>query len=174
VFAESPEVLFVSIHQWPLYPGTGAMSDVGRGPGKGFTVNLPVPPGSGDETFVSHVQHLALPLAREYRPGLVLVSAGYDAHRDDPLADCEVTDEGYAEMAALVHVLGEELGVPVGAALEGGYELGALARSVAGTVGALAAPPGASPAGVPVHPATADARARLAAYWPGLGGAAAA
>jgi acetoin utilization deacetylase AcuC-like enzyme len=149
------------------------MSDVGRGPGEGFTVNVPVPPGSGDETFVSHVEHLALPLAREYRPGLVLVSAGYDAHRDDPLADCEVTDEGYAEMAALVRALGEELGVPVGATLEGGYELGALARSVAGTVEAWAAE-AAPPAGVPVHPATADARSRLAAYWPGLGGAAAA
>jgi acetoin utilization deacetylase AcuC-like enzyme len=176
VFAASPEVLFVSIHQWPLYPGTGAGSDFGRGEGEGCTVNLPVPPGSGDETFVSHVEHLALPLAREWRPGLVLVSAGYDAHADDPLADCRVSDAGYAAMARLVRGVCRELDVPVGAVLEGGYELGALARSVAGTLEELAADaaPGSAGGGVPVHPLTAEARDRAARYWPALGGAAAA
>jgi acetoin utilization deacetylase AcuC-like enzyme len=188
IFAGSDDVLFVSIHQWPLYPGTGAASEVGTGAGEGFTVNLPVPPGSGDEVFVSHVEHLALPLAREWRPGLVLVSAGYDAHRDDPLADCRVTDGGYVAMARLVRAVADELGAPVGVVLEGGYELGALARSVAGTLEALgddgeagaeadgaAAAAAAAPGGrggVPVHPLTVEARERVAAHWPALGDAA--
>jgi acetoin utilization deacetylase AcuC-like enzyme len=137
-------------------------------------VNLPVPPGSGDETFVSHVEHLVLPLAREWRPELVLVSAGYDAHADDPLADCRVSDAGYAAMAGLVRGVGAELGVPVGAVLEGGYELGALARSVAATLEALGADAAPAAGGVPLHPLTAEARERAARYWPALGGAAAA
>src|SRR6202000_3461180 len=93
------DVLFVSIHQSPLYPGTGPASDVGSGGGRGFTVNLPVAPGSGDAVFGSLVDGVAVPLAREYAPQLILISAGYDAHRDDPLGGCEVTEDGFAAMA---------------------------------------------------------------------------
>jgi acetoin utilization deacetylase AcuC-like enzyme len=168
IFHEDPSVLFVSIHQWPLYPGSGDAGDVGRGAGRGFTVNLPVPPGSGDETFVSHVEHLVAPLAREYDPGLILVSAGYDAHRDDPLADCEVTEAGYAAMAASVRRAADALGVPVGAVLEGGYELSALARSVAATLEVLAADAAPPESEVPLHPLTAEALERASEYWPGL------
>src|SRR5436190_528443 len=99
IFHADPQVLFASIHQWPLYPGTGAASDEGSGPGEGYTVNLPVPGGSGDALWCSLVEHVVTPLATAFAPELVLVSAGFDAHADDPLASCEVTDDGYATMA---------------------------------------------------------------------------
>ncbi|MEY2512981.1 MAG: hypothetical protein QOJ89_339, partial [bacterium] len=86
VFAGRDDVLFCSIHQSPLYPGTGPATDVGCGPGAGHTVNLPVPRGSGDAVYVSLVEHVVRPLARAYGPDLLLISAGYDAHADDPLA----------------------------------------------------------------------------------------
>jgi len=171
VFAEDPAVLFCSIHQWPLYPGTGAASDAGRGAGAGTTVNLPVPAGTGDDAYTSLVEHVVAPVALAFAPELVLVSAGYDAHRDDPLAGCRVTERGYEAMTGAVRRLCAELGdVPLGMVLEGGYELGALARSVAATLEVLAAdaPP---PAGeVPVHPVAAEAAARVARDWPAVAG----
>jgi acetoin utilization deacetylase AcuC-like enzyme len=168
IFHEDPGVLFVSIHEWPLYPGTGAADDVGSGAGRGFSFNLPVPPGSGDETFVSHVEHLVVPLARAYRPGLVLVSAGYDAHRDDPLADCAVTEAGYAAMTAAARRMAGEAGAPVGVVLEGGYDLGALARSAAATLSVLATADPSLNGEVALHPLTQEALARAEPYWPGL------
>jgi acetoin utilization deacetylase AcuC-like enzyme len=138
IFYESDEVLFISIHESPLYPGSGRASELGSGAGHGYTVNLPVPPGSGDATFVSLVRDVALPLARSYGPELVLVSAGYDAHHADPIASCEVSDNGFATMSALVRDLAGELAVPVGCVLEGGYNVDALARGVAGTMRTLA------------------------------------
>jgi acetoin utilization deacetylase AcuC-like enzyme len=166
VFFDSDEVLFVSIHQAPLYPGTGPASEVGAGLGRGYTVNLPVPAGSGDAEYLSLVAHVLVPLALAYRPELVLVSAGFDAHHDDPLASCVVTEDGFAAMAAHVRELGRELDVPVGCVLEGGYNLDALARSVAATMAALVAD-GATTE--PDRTPLADeARARLAAQWPSL------
>src|SRR5206468_1023558 len=94
IFHASDQVLFVSIHQSPLYPGTGSAHDVGSGRGKGYTVNLPVPPGSGEPEYRSLVDHVVVPLARAFQPQLLLISAGYDAHREDPLADCSVADAG--------------------------------------------------------------------------------
>jgi acetoin utilization deacetylase AcuC-like enzyme len=171
-FHASDRVLVLSIHQSPLYPGTGPARDVGEGAGQGFTVNLPVPVGSGDTVYRSLVDHVAVPLARAFAPQLVLISAGYDAHREDPLADCDVTDDGFAAMARSMRRVGDELRVPVGAVLEGGYALDALARSVAGTLEALAAAPDgmASLAAdtAPVAPIARDAIARLAHWWPGL------
>ena len=168
IFHATDEVLFASIHESPLYPGTGPASDAGSGAGEGFTVNLPVPGGSGDETFCSLVEHVVVPLARAYEPALVLVSAGYDAHRDDPLAGCAVTDAGFAAMAASVRSLADALDVPLGIVLEGGYELTALARGVAATLEvAGAAEPPPQPA-LEVHPLAAGARDRLAARWPDL------
>ncbi|MFL5819748.1 MAG: histone deacetylase [Solirubrobacteraceae bacterium] len=168
IFWPDDDVLYVSIHQWPLYPGTGGPDEAGDAAGLGYTINLPVPPGSGDETFVSLVEHVVLPLAREYRPQLVLVSAGYDAHRQDPLADCAVSEQGYAAMTAALRRECSALGdVPLGLVLEGGYALGALARSVAATLEALVAtpPPAASPE---VSPLVREAASRAARFWPGL------
>jgi acetoin utilization deacetylase AcuC-like enzyme len=151
VFWATDEVLFVSIHQRPLYPGTGAVEEVGVGAGAGYTVNLPVPPGSGDEAFCSLVEHVAVPLARAYDPELILVSAGFDAHADDPLADGRVSDAGFGVMGASVGAVARSLGVPVGVVLEGGYDLGALARGMVAALDALAG--GAEPpADLPVHP----------------------
>jgi acetoin utilization deacetylase AcuC-like enzyme len=168
IFHEDPRVLFCSVHQSPLYPGTGAAGDVGSGPGRGFTVNVPVAPGSGDEVFCSVVAHVAVPLARAWEPQLVLISAGYDAHREDPLADCQVSDDGYGAMARAMRGVGSELRVPVGAVLEGGYALGALARGVATTMEALAREDEGAPDSVPMDDVALRARERLAEFWPAL------
>jgi acetoin utilization deacetylase AcuC-like enzyme len=173
IFHASDQVLFVSIHQHPLYPGTGPATDVGSGAGRGFTVNLPVRPGSDDRLFCSLVDHVAVPLAAAFRPQLLLLSAGYDAHQDDPLGQCAVTEDGYAEMTRSIRRIGEELNAPVGCVLEGGYALGALARSVAATLAALREPPPpVPPAAVSVRdgsPLVVRARERLAEWWPALG-----
>jgi acetoin utilization deacetylase AcuC-like enzyme len=151
VFFATDEVLFVSIHQSPLYPGTGAAGETGTGPGAGYTVNLPVPPGSGDTAFGSLVEHVAVPLARAYAPGLILVSAGFDAHADDPLAGCEVTDAGYATMGASIRALADGLDVPVGVVLEGGYDLAALSRGLIALLEVLGADGSVSAPDLPVH-----------------------
>ena len=164
IFHGRGDVLFASIHQSPLYPGTGRLDDVGSGRGEGFSLNLPVPPGSGERAFLSLVQHVVAPAAREFRPQILLVSAGYDAHREDPLAQCELEDGSYAALAACVRELGAELAAPVGVVLEGGYALGALARSVAATVEAL----GGDAAAPDVEPDATTARAveHLGRWWP--------
>jgi acetoin utilization deacetylase AcuC-like enzyme len=152
VFYATPEVLFCSIHQWPLYPGTGAAGETGTGEGAGFTRNLPVPAGSGDDVFCSLVEHVVVPSARGYAPELILVSAGYDAHADDLLAGCTVSDEGYATMTASLRALADELEVPLGIVLEGGYDLGALARGVVATLEVLASDAPVAAPRLPVHP----------------------
>jgi acetoin utilization deacetylase AcuC-like enzyme len=169
IFHSDPGVLFVSIHEYPLYPGTGPASDVGSGAGEGYTVNLPVPGGTGDAGFRSLVEHVACALIRDWRPQLVLVSAGFDAHIDDPLATCRVTEAGYAGMTASVRRAADEVGAPVGLVLEGGYDLGALSRSMAALTPVLVAdsPPAAADA-VAVHPLAAQARERLSPWWPAL------
>lgn len=167
IFHASDQVLFVSIHQHPLYPGTGPARDAGSGAGEGFTVNLPVPPGSGDAVYLSLVEHVVAPLAREFAPQLLLVSAGYDAHTEDPLAECDVTEAGFAAMTHAVRRIAEEVDARLGFVLEGGYALGPLARSVAATMSSLVDSPAS---GVPVPEAAAarEARARLARWWPSL------
>ncbi|WP_354697850.1 hypothetical protein DSM112329_03500 [Paraconexibacter sp. AEG42_29] len=170
IFAADPEVLFCSIHESPLYPGTGPVEDMGSGAGMGYTVNLPVPGGSGDETFCSLVEHVIVPLLAEFTPGLILVSAGFDAHADDPLADCAVTDAGYARMAGALRSYAVSAGVPIGVVLEGGYDLGALTRGLGATLAAVAgAAPDADPAPtLDEHPLASAARERLSGSWPAL------
>jgi acetoin utilization deacetylase AcuC-like enzyme len=169
IFHSSAEVLFVSIHESPLYPGTGPASDRGSGAGEGLTVNLPVPAGSGDAVWCSLIEHVVVPLGLEHHPGLVLVSAGYDAHAPDPLGSCQVTREGYARMAASVRALADDLGVPLGIVLEGGYDLVALAESVVATLEVVGAdsPPERAP--VALHPLAGEAAGRLADRWPLVG-----
>jgi acetoin utilization deacetylase AcuC-like enzyme len=170
-FHATPEVLFVSLHESPLYPGTGPASDVGSGAGRGYTVNLPVAAGAGDALYVSLLEHVVAPLARAYAPQLVLISAGFDAHRDDPLADIRLTEAGFAALAGSVRRLAAELEAPVGAVLEGGYDLRALAASTAATLHVLTArdPPPAVDA--PLAPEARAAAARLGEHWPALAGA---
>jgi acetoin utilization deacetylase AcuC-like enzyme len=124
---------------------------------------MPVPPGAGDAVFTSLVEHVVVPLARSYRPGLILISAGYDAHVDDPLAECRVTDEGYAEMAASMRALADELQVPIGVVLEGGYDLGALARGLVSTLEVLASTTPVAAPRMPTHRLSEEILARHAA-----------
>ncbi|MBJ7330834.1 MAG: histone deacetylase [Solirubrobacteraceae bacterium] len=170
IFHADSDVLFVSLHQWPLYPGTGGAEDIGSGLGLGHTVNLPLPPGSGDDAWVSHVEHVVRPLGAVYRPELILISAGYDAHRDDPLADCRVSDHGYAQMAASVRALGADVGAPVGLVLEGGYDVEALARSFADTLEVLGAPEAPAAPALACDPLAGQALRRVAELWPALAG----
>jgi acetoin utilization deacetylase AcuC-like enzyme len=164
IFHRSREVLFISIHQSPLYPGTGPLQDVGSGDGEGYTINLPTPPGSGEPTWLSLVEHIAIPAIRAFEPGLILVSAGFDAHRADPLAECRLEAESFAKMATWVKALANELGVPFGALLEGGYDLEALSTSVAVTLDAF------TNGGEPEHVERDDVTQRAAEltgrWWP--------
>jgi acetoin utilization deacetylase AcuC-like enzyme len=169
IFHRDPDVLYVSIHESPLYPGTGPAADAGSGPGEGYTVNLPVPAGSGDAVWCSLVEHVVVALGLEYRPGLVLISAGFDAHLRDPLAGCRVTREGYAQMAASMRALADELDVPVGVVLEGGYDLEALAESTVATLEVVGATEVADRPPVALHPLAAQAAGRLAERWPLVG-----
>src|SRR5688572_16273045 len=92
VFYDDPAVLFASLHQWPLYPGTGRLGDVGTGDGEGFSLNLPVPSGSGDSTWLPLIEHVVVPAARSFDPDLILISAGFDALAADPLASCSLSE----------------------------------------------------------------------------------
>ena len=163
IFHGSREVLFVSIHQFPFWPGTGPLEDVGEGDGEGYSINLPVPAGTGEAAFLSLVEHVVAPAARQYGPDLILISAGYDAHRDDPLGGLSLETSSYGGLSARMRALGDEVGAPVGAVLEGGYDLRALATSVAETMSALAN--GATPADVARHPLADEAAGVLGRYW---------
>jgi len=142
IFEEDPSVFYFSLHQWPLYPGTGAADEVGRGAGRGATLNCPLPPGAGDDAFLGALRDRLVPAMERFRPEFVLVSAGFDAHRADPLASLEVTTEAYAEATRIVceiarrHAAGRLVSL-----LEGGYDLGALGDSVAAHVATLEAQP---------------------------------
>jgi acetoin utilization deacetylase AcuC-like enzyme len=159
IFHESPEVLFASLHQYPFWPGSGALSDVGAGAGEGFSLNLPVPAGGGEDEYCGLVEHVVLPAARAFDPDLVLVSAGFDAHRDDPLGECTMETGSYGQLALLVMTLGK----PVGYVLEGGYDLGALAASVAASMECLAA--GGEPASFPRGELVEQAAGVVGRYW---------
>jgi acetoin utilization deacetylase AcuC-like enzyme len=164
-FYNSDRVLFASIHQSPLYPGTGDPAEQGSGAGEGYTVNLPVAPGAGPDDFLSIVQTLLVPLAREFQPGLLAVSAGYDGHRDDPLAECMLDEACYSDMAASLRDLAAELGIPVLVCLEGGYALAALAASVSATIAAFRG--SIVPRDAPAEPASCY-RSLLRSRWPQL------
>ena len=129
IFHADPTVLFTSIHEYPLYPGTGRAADRGSGDGLGFTVNLPVDGGSGDVEFRALVDGVFVPQMLEFQPQLILVSAGFDAHERDPLSSCVVSTAGFASLARSVTGLADQLGVPLGLVLEGGYDLQGLAES---------------------------------------------
>jgi acetoin utilization deacetylase AcuC-like enzyme len=131
---------------------------------------MPVPGGSGDDVFVSAAAHVVVALARAFAPDLLLVSAGFDAHADDPLASCLVSDGGFAAMAAWLRSVADELGAPLGIVLEGGYELGALARGVVATLEVVGAVEPLVAPELAVHPLAAGVIERLAASgcWPAL------
>ncbi len=130
-FADDAGLLYVSTHQYPFYPGTGAPEEVGSGQGAGFTVNLPLPAGCGDDEYLYLFEQVVDPVCRQYRPQLVLVSAGFDAHLRDPLGGMRVSTEGYGLMArVLLRVARDHAAGRLVAVLEGGYDLEALTASV--------------------------------------------
>ncbi|MBU1275055.1 MAG: histone deacetylase [Proteobacteria bacterium] len=139
IFYSESRVLYFSTHQSPLYPGTGQVGAVGHGSAKGRTINVPLIPGRGDVEQLQAFEHILLPVARQFRPQFILVSAGFDAHREDPLGSMMVSAAGYAALTQrLVEISQEFCPGRVVAALEGGYNQAALGRSVVAVLGALA------------------------------------
>jgi acetoin utilization deacetylase AcuC-like enzyme len=146
VFYDSPRVFFFSTHQYPHYPGTGRWDETGAGAGRGTTANVPLAAGVGDAGFRRIFAEILEPLAERFRPEMILVSAGYDAHWNDPLADLCLSLEGYWEMARAVVALAERLcGGRLVVTLEGGYDLDVLACGVANTCRALLGDPAPEP-----------------------------
>jgi len=130
-FADDPAVFYFSTHQYPYYPGTGHWSETGRGAGEGTLLNVPLPPGVGDAGYAQVFTELVWPLAERFRPDLILVSAGYDAHWSDPLAQMNLSLTGYARLGQELVRMAEQLcGGRVVFTLEGGYQLDVLACGV--------------------------------------------
>ena len=145
IFYSDPSVLYVSLHQSPLYPGTGARGEVGARDGVGATVNVPLSPGAGDAAYIAAMDRIVAPAIAEFAPDLLLVSAGYDAHERDPLAAMCLTAWGYSEMTRrLVAAVPGGVTGRVGVVLEGGYDLTALQESVMATVMAFDGSPAAT------------------------------
>jgi len=131
LFEDDDTVFYFSTHQYPFYPGTGARAERGHGRGAGFTLNVPMPAGSGDDAYLEVFRDRLLPALEGFRPEFILISAGFDAHRDDPLANMRLTEAGYAALTTLVKEAADRLcGGRLVALLEGGYDLRALAASV--------------------------------------------
>lgn len=142
VFYHDPRVLFVSLHQWPLYPGTGRHIEVGEGAARGMTVNIPLPPGSTGDVYLTAFDQLVAPIANRFAPTWVIVSAGFDAHRNDPITELALAAGDYAPLTRRVLSL-----VPAGrrlVMLEGGYDLEALTLSSATVLRELAGETGAA------------------------------
>jgi len=141
-FYSNPQVLYISTHQYPHYPGTGTIGETGSGAAKGSTVNIPLPSGSGDDEYRQVFEQIIVPVTRRFRPELILVSAGYDLHWKDRLAMMEVSTTGFAEMVQTIKELANELcGGKIVVTLEGGYNLKALATSVKATFDVLLGKP---------------------------------
>ena len=135
VFYEDGAVLYLSAHQSPFYPGTGSAGEVGEGAGTGMNVNVALPGGSGEDVYAAAFAGVFLPVLREFAPDLVLISAGYDAHRADPLGGMALEAGSFGRFAAALASLAREVGAPPPALiLEGGYNLGALTEGVAATI----------------------------------------
>lgn len=175
IFEDRADVLLFSTHRYPFFPGTGAGSEVGQGAGRGFTVNVPLPARATDADYAHIFSAILEPVAREYRPELVLVSAGFDAHRDDPIGGMLVSEDGFALMTdAVMRIADACCGGKALFVLEGGYDLGALRKSVQSVLetlqtglpdrlntrcrGANAAPP-------PLFDQIEDARLSVQPYW---------
>jgi acetoin utilization deacetylase AcuC-like enzyme len=137
-FGTEPRVFYVSTHQYPHYPGTGHWREAGQGPGQGSVLNVPLPPGVGDAGYAQVFAELVWPVAERFRPELLLVSAGYDAHWTDPLAQMSLSLAGYARLQQeLVQMASDLCGGRVVFVLEGGYQLDVLANGVVNAFHAL-------------------------------------
>ena len=177
IFYQDDKVLYASLHQYPHDPGTGGPGECGHGDGEGYTVNIPLPPRSGEEVYLAAFDQVILPIARAYEPELLLISAGYDGHFGDPLCSMLLRGSSYAEMTRrLKELAAETCGGRMLAALEGGYNLTGIAISIADTIAVMAgeeirveedlggqAMPAPSRQGME---AVERAREELSRYWP--------
>jgi acetoin utilization deacetylase AcuC-like enzyme len=166
IFGARDDVLLISLQQEGIWPGTGLPEDIGTGAGAGFTINLPVPEGSGRDVFLSLIDRVVAPVAGEFAPDLILISSGYDAHREDPLAGLALESDDFGQMTVEVREVAKRLGIPVGAVLEGGYAPAALAESVEATMRALGGE--GSSVAAPETEVGEEAAARVSAYWPAV------
>jgi acetoin utilization deacetylase AcuC-like enzyme len=166
-FYDDPSVLYMSTHQYPYYPGTGAADEIGSGAGGSFTVNIPLMAGSGDSEFVEVFTHVVEPIARQFRPQFVLVSAGFDCHRRDPLGGLMATEEGIAFMTRVLMRCAEEYSEGrLAAVLEGGYDLEAVSRSTSRVLdGLTGAEPLETTATVAAGPTSERVRKVQRRYW---------
>ena len=169
IFYGDGRVLYLSVHQSPFYPGTGAADEVGAGEGRGFTANVPLPRGSGEDVYAEVFTGIFVPLLREFGPGVIVVSAGFDAHADDLLGGMALTSGSFGRFAALLTQLSREVGAaPPAFILEGGYNLQALTQSVAVTMlGVDDEAPGWEYAGAVGQ--VEKSREILAPFWRGVG-----
>jgi acetoin utilization deacetylase AcuC-like enzyme len=141
IFEEDPSVLYVSTHQYPFYPGTGDAVEAGIGKGVGSTLNIPMPAGCGDHEYVGALQRLLVPAALAFRPEIILVSCGFDAHADDPLGAMEVSGAGFRDMTTITRALAEDLcGGRLVFLLEGGYAISGLREGMSAVLDALVTP----------------------------------
>ncbi|CAN5846585.1 histone deacetylase [soil metagenome] len=146
IFWNDPSVLYLSVHQYPYYPGTGAPTEIGGAGAEGATVNVGLPHGSGDAEYAAVFDHVFLPALTRFKPDLILVSAGFDAFQHDPLAGMRVTHDGFAAMAQRLRAIADRItGGKIVAVLEGGYDLDGLAGGMTRVLSAFAAPTAAMP-----------------------------
>ncbi len=167
IFYERGDVLYVSLHQSPFYPGTGHAHEIGQGPGRGYTVNLPVPSGTGHAGWLELIERVVLPVLDAFEPDVILVSAGYDAHALDPIGGLELVAPTYhACLQQLLSVTGD-----LACILEGGYSLEALGTCLPATAAALAgqAEPSEEPITQGVRPwgmLASPLKNHVAEHWP--------
>jgi acetoin utilization deacetylase AcuC-like enzyme len=137
-FYDDPAVLFVSSHQFPYYPGTGAEEETGAGPGRGFTVNVPLPAGATDADYQAAYESVVVPALDRFQPQILLVSAGFDAHQRDPLAGMRMTASGYATVIGIIRAAASRhAGGRLALVTEGGYDLAALRECLDAAIGVL-------------------------------------
>jgi len=173
---DDPSVLYVSLHQWPLYPGTGAVDEVGEGDGQGFNVNLPMPPGSGDREYGEAFEAIVEPILDQFDPQLLIVSAGQDGHAADTLSNQMISAAGFRDMAARMAAFAKAHGIGLVVLHEGGYNVSTLPQLDHAILGGLGSFPtdvtdvfaeGAEP--VAAWPERlAEIRSVQQAHWPGL------
>jgi acetoin utilization deacetylase AcuC-like enzyme len=163
MFERDPDVLYISLHQSPFYPGTGEASEVGRGKGRGFTVNIPLAAGAVDDDYRLAFADIVVPVLGQFEPGLILVSAGFDAHERDPLGGMRLSTAAFPAMfGELASVADEYCGGRLAAVVEGGYDGRALADSLRGVVETMAAPAAGGAGRWPEPGDTPPARGRAA------------
>ena len=161
IFWDDPSVLYMSVHQYPYYPGTGAPTEIGGAKAKGATINVGLPGGCGDDEYAAVFDHVFLPAIAKFAPDVLLISAGFDAFEHDPLAGMRVTHDGFAAMAKRLRTIAERAsGGRIVAVLEGGYDLEGLAGGMTSVLSAFAQPAEPLPAITPM-PTNLVARAAI-------------